>query len=336
MQQAQTQGIAGARAARRRGWLTRDRLAAILMITPSIILVGIFVYGFIAWTGFVSLTDWNALQPTFTFVGLQNYADVFDTGRFQSNIRNLIIFTLFFLTACLVLGLLLAVLVDSRVRGEAVFRSIYIFPMALSFIVTGVVWQWIFAPGNFQATPPDPTGINLIFHRLGLDVLMTAWTTDTRVVPGWRPAGFKTSLFIPMAMIPVVVAAVWQMVGFTMAMYLAGLRGIPEEIKEAARVDGCAEWQVLRFIQLPMLRPITLSAVIILGHISLKIFDLVVTMTGGGPGNNTEVPGLLMYEITFKANKIAQGAAIAMVMLVLVALLIVPYLRYNRQQEVEA
>lgn len=335
MQQAKTQEVALPRTGRRKRWLTRDRLTALLMIAPSVIAVAIFVYGFIAWTGYVSLSAWNGLRPDYTFVGLENYATVFNTGRFQTNVRNLIVFTVFFLTACLVIGLTLAVLVDSRIRGEPIFRSIYIFPMALSFIVTGVVWQWIFAPGNYQSTPPDPYGINLLFHRLGLDALMTGWTTDTRVVPGVRPAGLKTPLLVPMAMIPVVVAAVWQMSGFCMAMYLAGLRGISDEIKEAARVDGCTEWQVFRYVTLPQLRPITLSAVIILGHISLKIFDLVVTMTGGAPGNNTEVPGLFMYEITFKANKFAEGAAVAMVLLVLVALLIVPYLVSNRASEVQ-
>jgi glucose/mannose transport system permease protein len=127
------------------------------------------------------------------------------------------------------------------------------------------------------------------------------------VLPGWYPDWSKTRLGIPMAIIPVIVAAVWQMSGFTMAMYLAGLRGIPEEIKEAARVDGASEWQLFRRVTFPLLRPITLSAVIILGHISLKIFDLVVTMTGGGPGNATEVPGLLMYALTFSQNNIAQA-----------------------------
>jgi len=136
-------------------------------------------------------------------------------------------------------------------------------------------------------------------------------------------------------MIPVVVAAVWQMSGFTMAMYLAGLRGISEEIKEAARVDGCSEWKVFRFITFPLLRPITLSAVIILAHTSLKIFDLIVTMTGGGPGNATEVPGLLMYTLVFSSNKIAEGAAVAMVMLALISLLIVPYLINSRRSDVE-
>jgi glucose/mannose transport system permease protein len=330
MQNARTQVKTQSRTKRR---FSQDQITAIAMVAPSIIAIAIFVYGFIAWSGFVSLVNWNSLKPDFTFVGLENYAQVFSMGRFQTNVRNLFVFTIFFLIACLVIGLGLALMVDAKVKGEAIFRSVYIFPMALSFIVTGVVWQWIFAPGNYQGTPPDPTGINLLFHRLGLDFLMGDWTTDSRIVPGIR--WLKTRLFIPMAMIPVVIAAVWQMSGFTMAMYLAGLRGIPEELREAALVDGCTELQVFRFITFPLLRPITLSAVIILGHISLKIFDLVVTMTGGAPGNNTEVPGLFMYELTFKANKFSQGAAVAMVMLVLVALLVVPYLLSNRESEAE-
>ncbi|MEN9935746.1 MAG: hypothetical protein RLZZ387_2325 [Chloroflexota bacterium] len=333
MQQVKTQDVAPPSAARRARWLNRDRVTALLMIAPSVIAIAIFVYGFIGWTAFVSLTSWQGLKADFTFVGIQNYLTIFNTGRFQTNIRNLLVFTTFFLAACLVLGLLLAILVDARIKGEAIFRSIYIFPMALSFIVTGVVWQWIFAPGNW---PNDPTGINLLFKQLGLGFLQGAWTTDATVWPGWRPEGLKTRLIVPMAMIPVVIAAVWQMSGFVMAMYLAGLRGIPDEIKEAARVDGASEWQVFRGITLPLLQPVTLSAVIVLGHISLKIFDLIVTMTGGAPGNNTEVPGLYMYEITFKANKFAEGAAVAMVMLVVVAVLIVPYLSYNRRTEVES
>lgn len=332
MQQAQPHEIA-ARAAPRARRLNRDRVIAMLMIAPSVIAIAVFVYGFIGWTALVSFTNWEGLRASFGFVGFENYATVFNTGRFQTNIRNLIVFTTLFLGICLVLGLLLAIMVDARIKGEAIFRSIYIFPMALSFIVTGVVWQWLFAPGNF---PSDPTGINLLFKQLGLGFLQGPWTTDATVWPAWRPEGLKTRLLVPMAMIPVVIAAVWQMSGFVMAMYLAGLRGIPDEIKEAARVDGASELQVFRSITLPLLQPVTLSAVIVLGHISLKIFDLIVTMTGGAPGNNTEVPGLYMYEITFKANKFAEGAAVAMVMLAVVAVLIVPYLRYNQRTEVES
>ncbi len=332
MQQAKSRDVAAIRRATRQRWLTRDRLIALLMITPSVIAIAIFVYGFIGWTGYVSMTDWNTIAPNYTFIGFRNYAELFGTARFQTNVRNIVVFTAFFLVGCLSLGLLLAVLVDARIKGEAIFRSIYLFPMAISFIVTGVAWRWIFAPGNL---PQDPTGINLLFHQLGLDFLQSAWITDSSVVPGVRPEWSRTRLGIPLAMIPVVIAAIWQMSGFTMAMYLAGLRGIPDELREAARVDGASEWQVFRHLTLPLLQPVTLSAVIVLGHISLKIFDLIMTMTGGGPGNATEVPGVLMYELRFNANKIAQGAAVGIVMLLLVAVLIIPYLIYNTRTEVE-
>ncbi|HSH82873.1 MAG TPA: sugar ABC transporter permease [Herpetosiphonaceae bacterium] len=328
MQQAQK--ITARRPARQARPWTVDRIAPVLMILPSAIAIGIFVYGFIAWTGWVSLVDWRSFDPDFTFIGLRNYGAIFTQQRFQTDIRNTVVFTLFFLIGCLSIGLLLAVMVDSRIKGEAIFRSIFIFPMALSFIVTGVVWQWIFAPG----TPGDPTGINLLLQRFGLPFYQD-WSISPRVVPGWRPAGLRTRLGVPLAMIPLTIAAVWQMSGFTMAMYLAGLRGIPEDLREAARVDGASEWQVFRRITLPLLAPVTLSAVIILGHISLKIFDLILTMTGGGPGNATDVPGIFMYEITFKANKFSQGAAAAVVMLLMVAVLIVPYLVSNARSEVD-
>ena len=331
MQRSVTQEIRVPRLDRRR-WLNHDRLIAMLMIAPSVIAIAVFVYGFIGWTGYVSLTKWSSINPDYTFVGFKNYIDIFKTARFQTDIRNMIVFTLFFLAGCLVLGLAMALMVDANVKGQAVFRTIYMFPMAISFVVTGVAWLWLFTPGKI---PSDPTGINLLFHRLGLDFLQSKWITNTRVVPGWYPDWSKTRLGIPLAMIPVVVAAIWQMSGYTMAMYLAGLRGISDEIKEAARVDGASEWQVFRHVILPLLQPITLSAVIILGHISLKIFDLIITMTHGGPGNATDVPGLLMYDITFNANKIAQGASVAIVLLLMVALLIVPYLVNNARTEVE-
>ncbi len=331
MKQAHS-GAATAPLAPARHRINADRLIAFLLILPTLIAVAIFVYGFIAWTGFISMTAWKGLLPNYTFVGFENYATIFNQGRFQTNLRNTVVFTSFFLAGCLGIGLLLAVMLDAcRTRwGEAAFRTIYLFPMALSLIVTGVVWRWIFTPGSI---PDDPTGINLLLSTWGLDWLQGKWITDSAVVPGWQIAGLKTKIGVPLAIIPIVVAAVWQMSGFTMAMYLAGLRGISDEIREAARVDGASEWQIFTRIILPLLRPVTLSAVIILGHISLKIFDLVVTMTGGGPGNATEVPGVYMYEVAFKANKFAEGAAAAMVMLIMVAVLILPYLIYNRVED---
>ena len=313
--------------------LTRDRATALLMLAPSVIAIAVFVYGFIGWTGFVSLTEWSGILANFKFLGLDNYFSIFNQGRFQTDIRNTVVFTTLFVFSTLLLGLILALMVDAHVKGEVIFRSIYLFPMSLSFIVTGVAMAWIFTPGNWQNN--DPTGINLLLRQSGLGALQSGWITDSAVWPagGWFPDWVKTRLGVPLAMLPVVAAATWQMSGFTMAMYLAGLRAIPDEMREAARVDGANDWQLFRYIILPSLQPVTLSAIIVLGHVSLKIFDLILTMTGGGPGNATDVPGIFMYEITFKANKIAEGAAVAVVMLVAIAVVIVPYLVSNIREE---
>ena len=303
---------------------TRERIGILLLIAPAVIAVGIFVYGFIAWTFFISLTKWNSMIPDFTFVGLYNYGRLFQTLRFQADLRNTLVFTVLFLLACLTIGLTLAVLLDRGLRGEGFFRSVYLFPMAISFVVTGVVWQWLFNPR---------TGINLLFQALGLEFLQSRWYTDPTILFA-TPVG-RIKFGIPVALIPVVVAATWQMSGFTMAMYLAGLRGIPDELREAARVDGASEMQIFRYVIFPLLRPITLSATIVLGHISLKIFDLVFTMTGSGPAFATDVPGIFMFETTFRGNHFAQGAAIAIIMLIMVALVIVPYLFYSIRGEAE-
>jgi len=292
-----------------------DRVISLLLIAPSLIAIAVFVYGFIGFTAFASLTKWDNLAPDFTFVGLQNYSRLFDTVRFQIDLRNTVTFTVFFLVLCLSLGFMLAVLLDRKIRGEAIFRSIFLFPLALSFIVTGVVWRWLLNPGSAEL---GSTGINLLLDTVGLGFLKTGWYTDPKI-------GIKA----------VVVAATWQMSGYVMAMYLAGLRGIPEELREAALVDGASEFQVYRHVIVPLLHPITLGAMIILGHISLKIFDLVVAMTGPGPGFSSDVPAFFMFDTTFRGNNFAQGAGIAVILLVMVAILIVPYLVYNLRTETQ-
>lgn len=325
--------------------LSRDRLLSILLITPSVLAIAVFVYGFIGYTGLASVSKWDSLTPDYTFVGLRNYARLFTIDRFLSDLRNTVTFTLFFLLACLVVGLVLALLLDQRVKGEAIFRSIFLFPMAISFIVTGVAWRWLLNPGTIQT---GSSGINLLFEKAGLGFLRAGWFTDPTI---WHISaesgvgqfltnvglGFLTSRYIGIsyAMLSVVLAATWQMSGYTMAMYLAGLRAIPDELREAARVDGASEFQILRRILLPMLQPITLSAVIVLGHISLKIFDLVVSMTGPGPAFATDVPAFFMWDTTFRGNNFAQGAAIAILLLLVVAVLVVPYLRYSTRSEAE-
>lgn len=304
----------------------RERWIAFLLILPSIILIAIFVYGFIGWTATVSLSQWDGVEPNYAWAGLKNFRQLFtqeggvSATRFRIDLWNTLFFTLLFLLVCVVVGLLLAILLDQKIKGEGIFRTIYLFPMALSFVVTGVVWQWIFAPG----TETRLRGVNALLHNLGLDALRWKWYTDTRSVGPFH-----------LALIPVIIAAAWQMIGYCMAMYLAGLRGIPEELREAARVDGATEIGIYRHIILPMLQPITLSALIVLGHISLKIFDLVYTMTGKGPGFVTDVPGIFMFETTFQGNHYAQGAAISIIMLLMVALVIIPYLVFSLRREVE-
>lgn len=304
----------------------RDRWLAFLMLLPSIILLSIFVYGFIGWTGVVSLSRWDGIEPNYAWAGFDTYRQLFtkeggvSAVRFSIDLWNTLFFTVLFLLLCVGVGLLLAILLDQRIKAEGLFRTIYLFPMSLSFVVTGVVWQWIFAPG----TASRPRGVNALLEAVGLGSLRWGWFTDTT---SWGP--------FHVALIPVIIAAAWQLTGYTMAMYLAGLRGIPEELREAARVDGARELDIYRHVILPMMSPITLSALIVLGHISLKIFDLVYTMTGKGPGFVTDVPGIFMFETTFQGNHYAQGAAISIIMLVMVALVIVPYLIYSFRREVE-
>ena len=304
---------------RKRRSLTKDHMLAIGFLIPSILLVGVFVYGFIGWTGYVSLSNWNSLVPDFSFVGLKNYLYLFSDFRFQADLRNTLFFTIMFILAVIVVGQFLAVLLDQKIQQESLFRNIFFFPMALSFVVTGVVWQWLLNPS---------TGVNLFLGKLGLD---SKWYTDTTIFPaiGWG----KIEFGIPIAMIAVVIAAVWQMTGFSVAMYLAGLRGVPEEVREAARMDGANEFQVYWKIIMPILRPITVSVIIIMAHISLKIFDLIYAMTGPGANFVTDVPGVYMYETTFRGNYYANGAAIAVVMLLAVAIFIVPYLWSSRKEE---
>jgi glucose/mannose transport system permease protein len=328
--------------------MARERMISILLVAPSILLIAVFVYGFIGFTGFSAFTKWDSLVPDFTFVGLKNFQRLFSTSptdRFLCDLRNTVTFTVLFLLACLAIGLFLAVLLDKPKRGQGLFRNIFLFPMAISYIVTGVAWRWLLSPGTAQT---GSTGVNQLFDAAGLGFLKWGWFTDPTILSIAPGSGFGVFLSriglgglaspylgVSLAMISVVIAATWQMSGYTMAMYLAALRGIPVEVREAARVDGASEFQVYRRVILPMIRPVTLSAVIILGHMSLKIFDLVVSMTGPGPAFATDVPAFYMWDTTFRGNNFAQGAAIATILLLLVAVLIVPYLVYTTRREAE-
>ena len=368
---------------------SKDRIIAFLMVLPSLIILGIFVYYFIGRAVQTSFTDWgeNPARPPLQedvikeYVGLANYDNLM-SDMVQSNFRvslvNTFFLTIFFVAGCIIVGLFLAILLDQRVAGEGFFRTVFLFPMSLSFVVTGTIWRWMLQPNG---------GINVLPTAIGLPKIDFAWISSQEVwfqfswtdVPfyitmfgiailafmavryalqqDWRSTGFVVGAAVVIllifmagiwdyiwrpldfpdieptispkgfnaALIGIIIAAVWQMSGYTMAMFIAGIRGIPEELREAARVDGCSELEIYRHIILPQLNPIVLSAMIILGHISLKIFDLVFAMSG--PDNvRTLVPGILVYTKGFRQNSFASASAIAIIMLALVAVIIIPYL----------
>lgn len=316
-----------------------DRLIGPLLLSPSVIALAIFVYGFIGMTVWISMSTWDTavmdLSLTDPFWAI--YDALFNMTRFQINIRNTIVFTVFFLLLAVGLGLLFAVLLDQHIPGNALFRNVFLFPYALSFVVTGVAWRWIFNPETGINILVDHLGINWVLGKLGMDPFAPKWITDPRVMGDLAaviplPDAIKAQLGIPMAMIPVIIAAVWQLSGFAMAMYLSGLAAVSDEVREAAALDGASTFQLYKHIIIPLLKPITISTMIILGHVSLKIFDLVYAMSGRGPGYATEVPGIFMFEKTFKTLEYNTGAAASVVMLLLVSMVIVPYLARSMKE----
>ena len=279
-----------------------DRLRTLLpkaVLSPSFALVLFFVYGFILFTAVLSLTD-SKILPSYGWAGLDNYAKLFSLRHWGTAVSNLVVFGGLYIFISAALGLALAIFLDSRIRWEGFIRPIFLYPMALSFIVTGTAWKWMLDPG------------------LGLEKTMHAW--------GWESFAFNWIKDRGMAIYCLVIAAVWQSSGFVMAMFLAGLRGVDSEILRAARVDGAGGWRLYRRVVIPLLRPVFLSVFVVLGHLAVKSYDLVIALTGGGPGRATELPATFMYSYTFTRNQMGVGAASAVVMLATVAAIVVPYL----------
>ena len=270
-----------------------------IVLSPSFFLVIVFVYGFIAYTGWLSFTD-SKMLPSNNLVGLENYEKLFRLRHWNTALNNLAVFGTLYIGICSVLGLTLAIFLDQKIRGEGLIRPIYLYPMALSFIVTGTAWKWFLDPG------------------IGLETIVQGW--------GFTDFEFRWIKDRDMAIYTIVIAAVWQSSGFVMAMFLAGLRGIDGEILKAAQIDGASSTKLYRRVVIPMLRPIFLSAFVVLAHMAIKSYDLVVALTSGGPGRATELPATFMYSYTFTRNQMGVGAASAVIMLMAIAAVIVPYL----------
>ena len=274
----------------------------LLLISPTIVLIGIFVYGLIARTVQISMSNRYSIAPATEYVGLDNFKALFQEDRFQHAMINLGTYTVVFMGGTMFFGLLWALLLERGVRGEGIFRSFYLFPMAISFVASGVVWRWLLNSSQGEGA----SGLNRLFQVVGLDAFENAWWSS----PDWGMA----AMALP---------AVWQLSGYVMALFLAGLRGIPEELREAARVDGASTYQLYRHVIFPQLSPVALAALIIIGHMSLKVFDLIMSISGAI--YQTEVPATYMWTMLLSYNY-AKGAAIATVLLAVVALVVIPYL----------
>ena len=275
------------------------RLMPITVLSPTIIITTIFVYGFIVFSVILSFTG-SRMFPRFNFVGFDQYERLFANPRWDVAMDNMFVFGVLYILLSTVIGLTLAILLDQKIRNEGVLRTIYLYPMAISFIVTGVVWQWIMNPG------------------LGIQKLMRDL--------GWESFTFDWIVQNDLAIYCVVIAGVWQVSGYIMALFLAGLRGISADIVNAAKIDGAGTLQTYRHVILPELRPMFLTAFVVQAHLAIKSYDLVVALTKGGPGFATELPSTFMYAHTFTRNEMGLGAASAVIMLCTIAAVVVPYL----------
>ncbi len=285
----------------------------LLLVSPSIVLIAVFVYGLIGWNAKVSLSDWRTAEKTTGWAGLAAYRDLNTDPAWDVSVHHILVFTGTFIVGTLFFGLLLAFLLEKGVRGEGFFRSVYIFPLAVSFIAAGVVWRWLMNPAHGDRA----SGLNVAFDKLGLGFLANDWYLGQN----WGMAA-------------IAMPAIWALSGYIMALYLAGFRGVPEELREAARMDGASEWRVYRHVVFPFLRPVTLSALIILGHISIKVFDLIVAI--GGKQLITQTPAVYMWILIYDAQDYAKGAAIATLLLIGISILVIPYLVYSVRAEKRA
>jgi glucose/mannose transport system permease protein len=270
------------------------KIAAIPMIVTALL---VFVGGTI-WTVVYSFTN-SGLLPRLQWVGLDQYERLWATRKWLVSIENLAIYGLCMLVLVFVIGFILAALIDQKIRFEDTIRTVILYPYALSFVVTGLVWQWMLNP------------------EFGVQRVVRGW--------GWESFEFDPLYSADIAIYGVLIAGIWQGSGLVMVLMLAGLRGIDQDVWKASRVDGIPTWKAYIFVIIPMMRPVFVTTLVIVVTGIVKIYDLIVAQTGGGPGISTEVPAKYVYDMMFQANNLGQGFAASTMMLVTVALIVIPW-----------
>jgi len=281
-----------------------------IVISPSFAVILWFVYGFVLWTFYISLTK-SRMLPRYEFWGIDQHFRLWSNPRWFNAVENLLIFTVLFVAICLLIGIILSILLDQKIRAEGFLRTVYLYPMALSFIVTGTAWKWMLNPS------------------MGIEKLFTDW--------GFTNFTFDWLVNREMSIYTIVIAAVWQSSGFIMALFLAGLRSVDDEIVKAAKIDGASLYSIYITIILPMMRPVFMSSIVILLHISIKSYDLVIALTAGGPGISSDMPAVFMTQMAFHRSEIGLASASAVMMFLTVLAVVVPYLYSElRRQDANA
>ncbi|ESX44377.1 sugar ABC transporter permease [Mesorhizobium sp. LSHC440A00] len=279
----------------------RERLGSampLLVLGPSLVASFVYVFVFTGWTLYISLSN-SSLLPTYGFVGLDNYASLWANRRWNIAYNNLFFFSAFYIVGSMAVGLLLAILIDQRVRGEAAWRTIFLYPLAVSFIVTGTVGSWLYNPTD------------------GIQAMVRGF--------GWTSFSFALASDRHYAIYAVIITGVWQASGFAMALFLAGLRSVDQDLVKAAQIDGASTFRIYRKVLLPTIAPIFLAVAVIQIQFAIKTFDLVAALTKGGPGISTTFPAIYVYDLMFQRGQIGEGAAAAIMMLAAVAVVLVPY-----------
>lgn len=290
-------------------WAWLNARLPIILLVPSLIGSFIYVFVFTGWTFYISLSD-SSLLPTYGWVGFDNYLSLWSSRRWNIAYSNLFLFSALYVVGSIAIGLALAILIDQRIRGESVWRTIFLYPLAVSFVVTGTVWSWLYAP---------TAGIEFMVRSLGFENFEFALTSSRDY-----------------AIYAIIITGIWQSSGFAMALFLAGLRSVDQDLVRAAQIDGASSFRTYRRVLLPTIRPIFIAVAVIMLQFAIKTFDLVVALTGGGPGISTTFPAIYVYDLMFQRGQIAQGAGAAIMMLAALAVVLVPYafwLVWRRRRE---